>query len=120
MNLQRIALVHTLVLALALLGAAPAVGAAERMLAGHEEGGNLAAAGITEIVTSPAPIIEETGADMRNFGAGGLITGPVVGSIKGAGQALRGGGRALIGILDVLTQPLRESPYHKHAPGSLR
>lgn len=104
---------------LMLLACAP-LGAEERPIAGQLEKGELVVAGAKEAVTAPGAIVRETSEDMNNFGAGAIITGPVVGGIKGAGQALLGGGRMLIGIMDVLTAPIRESSYNRDQVGGLR
>lgn len=106
--------------ALLLLTVSLQVGAEERMIAGNEQGANLIATGAADAVLSPARIVNEIGADVRDFGVGGVVTGAVTGSVKGAGQALRGGGRMLIGILDVLTAPIRNSRYNRNQPGGIR
>ncbi len=91
-----------------------------RMIAGFDEKNALVVRGAKDVVTGPERIVNETTEDMKNFGAGGLITGPIVGGIKGAGQMATGGGRILIGILDILSAPVRESRYIRSQPGNLR
>lgn len=92
----------------------------DRPIAGHEQGGALVMTGAKDTITAPGRIWTETGEDMSNFGAGGIVTGPVIGGLKGAGQALRGTGRMMIGILDFLTAPIREASYNRSQPGGLR
>lgn len=116
MNKSLIAILATLILCAA---AGPST-ADNRMIAGFEDKGDLIATGATDVATAPGRIATETGEDLHNFGAGGLITGPIVGSIKGAGQAAKGGARVLIGILDILSAPIRESRYNRTQSGSLR
>lgn len=85
----------------------PAV-AEQRLIAGDESGDQLVATGVVDTVTSPGQLVNEIGKDASNFGPGALITGTYRGAVKGGLQALQGGGRILIGIMDVLTAPLKD------------
>ena len=82
--------------------------AGERMIAGSERGSDLVATGAADALTSPARVLTEIRDETRNFGAFGIIGGSVRGPIKAGGQALRGGARMAIGILDVLLSPFVE------------
>ena len=95
------------------------VAAEERMLAGKQQGGDLIASAAGETVTAPGRVLTETGDHIGNYGVGGIVTGPVTGAFKGAGQAMRGSGRLFIGIMDVLTAPIRTSRYMQSGPGQL-
>ena len=101
-----------------LLLSAPAL-ANDRMIAGHEYGTELVASGAIDTTTSPMAIPNEIGADFNNFGVGALVTGTVGGALKGAGQIVKGGGKMLIGILDVITEPVRTSTYANGGIGRL-
>ena len=83
--------------------------AGERMIAGSERGSDLVATGVADALTSPARVLIEIRDETRNFGAFGIIGGSVRGPIKAGGQALRGGARMAIGILDVLLSRFVES-----------
>ncbi|MCB1747736.1 MAG: hypothetical protein H6977_12675 [Gammaproteobacteria bacterium] len=87
---------------------APTTQAEERMIAGDQRAEQLIATGAVDSVTSPGRIVDEIGTDARNFGAGALITGTARGTVLAAGQALRGGARMAIGILDIFTTPFRD------------
>ena len=94
--------------ALTLILAGSPSSAAERPIVGSASGDRLVAEGVVDAATAPAQIVQEIGEDSRNFGPGGLITGSVRGGVQAAGQALRGGARMAVGIMDVLTAPFRE------------
>ena len=82
--------------------------AGERMIAGSQRGSDLVATGAADALTSPARVLTEIRDETKNFGALGIISGSVRGPIKAGGQALRGGARMAIGILDVLLSPFAE------------
>lgn len=105
MNLRTLAALAAL--SVLLLAALPAL-AADRPIVGTERGDRLVAEGVVDAATAPAEIVHEIGEDARNFGPGGLITGSVRGGVQAAGQALRGGARMAVGIMDVLTAPFRD------------
>ncbi|MGE0484586.1 MAG: hypothetical protein AB7Q81_10640 [Gammaproteobacteria bacterium] len=87
---------------------APLTQAAERMIAGDEYAEQLIATGAVDSATSPGRIVDEIGKDASNFGVGALVTGTARGTVLAAGQALRGGARMAIGILDIFTTPFRD------------
>jgi hypothetical protein len=76
-----------------------------RMIAEGKRDGDLIATGGRDAVTAPVRLFNEIGEETRQFGPVGLVTGPVRGSIKASGQAMKGGARMLIGLLDILTSP---------------
>lgn len=96
------------------------VAAEERMIAGHGYGSDLVTEGAIETTTSPMAIPNEIGADFNNFGVGALLTGTVGGALKAAGHIVKGAGKMAIGVLDVLTEPVRTSTYASGGPGRLR
>lgn len=110
----------SLFIGLLLLAIALPLSATERMIAGHDRQIELLGVGAKETVTSPGRIASEIGQDVGNFGVGGLVTGAAAGSVKAAGQAAKGAGKMLIGLLDIFTKPLRESRYANVGPGRLR
>ena len=81
------------------------VKAEQRMIAGSERGSDLVATGASDALTSPARVVSEIAKETKEFGVFGLVGGPVRGTLKAGTQALRGGARMAIGILDVLTPP---------------
>ena len=83
----------------------PDLAAEQRMIAGSERGSDLVATGASDALTSPARIVAEIAKETQEFGVFGLVGGPVRGTLKAGAQALRGGARMAIGILDVLTPP---------------
>ena len=89
--------------------------AEQRMIAGSERGSDLVASGASDALTSPARIATEIAKETQEFGVFGLIGSPVRGTLKAGTQALRGGARMAIGILDVLTPP-----YTNTAPQNQR
>ncbi len=88
--------------------AATLAGAEERPFCGSEEKDILLGTGFTDTVTAPADIVHEIGADISNFGVGGLVTGTVRGSVFAAGQVARGGFRMFVGVMDILTAPFKD------------
>lgn len=87
----------------------PAVAMAEeRMLAGTERGEPLIATGASDALSAPATVVRQMVHDGRGLGPLGLVTGAVRGGVRAAGQALQGGARMTIGILDTLTDPLHD------------
>ena len=78
----------------------------ERMIAGPERDVELAKSALVDTVTVPITFTRQVEAEARAFGPLGLISGMVRGSIKGVIQGARGGSRALISGLDVLTAPM--------------
>jgi hypothetical protein len=86
------------------------ISAEERMFAGAQRGSDLVMTGAKDVVTSPVRIFTEIGEETKNFGAFGVVGGGVRGPIKAGGQALRGGFRMAIGVLDVLFSPFTPSP----------
>jgi|GEM_PF-2193449 hypothetical protein len=107
-------------LALLLLGVSLSGTAAERPIAGSFEGGELIVAGVADTALSPAVIANNIGEDVGAYGVSGIISGTLSGTVKGTGQALTGVGRVFVGIMDVITAPVRNSAYNRHSPGSLR
>lgn len=82
------------------------VTAEDRMLAGTERGQPLIATGASDALSAPATVINQMSHDARGLGPLGLATGAVRGGVRGAGQALKGGARMAIGILDTVTDVL--------------
>ena len=78
----------------------------ERMVAGQERGGPLLKSAAEDVVRAPATVPWTMHDEVRQFGPLGLISGAVRGGVKGAVLAMRGGGRAIIGSLDLLTAPV--------------
>ncbi|MEQ8234449.1 MAG: hypothetical protein RLW61_09840 [Gammaproteobacteria bacterium] len=87
---------------------APAPVVQERMIVGTETGDRLVQEGMVDTLSAPGRIVDEIGEDARNFGAGAIITGTARGAVLATGQALKGGASMLVGILDVLTAPLKD------------
>ena len=81
------------------------IAAEQRMIAGSERGSDLVATGASDALTSPARVWTEIAKETQDYGVFGLVGGPVRGTLKAGTQALRGGARMAIGILDVLTPP---------------
>ena len=81
------------------------IAAEQRMIAGSERGRDLVASGASDALTSPARVLTEIAKETQDYGVFGLVGGPVRGTLKAGTQALRGGARMAIGILDVLTPP---------------
>ena len=81
------------------------IAAEQRMIAGLERGRDLVATGASDALTSPARVLTEIAKETQDYGVFGLVGGPVRGTLKAGTQALRGGARMAIGILDVLTPP---------------
>ncbi|MGR8921645.1 MAG: hypothetical protein ACU85V_18680 [Gammaproteobacteria bacterium] len=107
--------------AAAFLAAGGGTAAAEdRMIAGNKENLELVQEGTEELITTPAPVFTETQEDFNNFGAAAIVTGPVTGGVKSVGRGLTGAGKMAIGIMDILTRPIRESNYNRSGPGALR
>ncbi len=86
--------------------------AEQRMIAGSEQGRDLVATGASDALTSPARVVTEIAKETKEFGVFGLVGGPVRGTLKAGTQALRGGARMAIGILDVLTPPYTNREPH--------
>ncbi|MEQ8662966.1 MAG: hypothetical protein RLW62_19300 [Gammaproteobacteria bacterium] len=80
----------------------------ERMIVGTETGDRLVQEGMVDTLSAPGRIVDEIGEDARNFGAGAIITGTARGAVLATGQALKGGASMLVGILDILTGPLKD------------
>jgi hypothetical protein len=99
----------TIVAPLLLILVSTAIPAEERVIAGSEHGTALVAGGATDAITSPVTVFTEIGKDTKDFGPGGVVTGAVRGGLKAGGQALKGGARMAIGILDVLVSPFVDS-----------
>ena len=78
----------------------------ERMIAGPERGGPLLRTAAVDEIHVPVTLATQVRDETRNYGPVGVVSGTVRGSIKGAILALRGGARALIGGLDILTAPM--------------
>ena len=78
----------------------------ERMIAGPDRDVALAKSALVDTVTVPITITRQVEAEARAFGPLGLISGLVRGSIKGVIQGARGGSKAIISGLDVLTAPM--------------
>lgn len=78
----------------------------ERMIAGKERGVPLVRTAAVDEINVPVTLATQVRDETQRFGPVGVISGTVRGSIKGAFLALRGGARALIGGLDVLTTPM--------------
>ena len=78
----------------------------ERMIAGPERDVALAKSALVDTVTVPITFTRQVEAEARAFGPLGLISGLVRGSIKGVIQGARGGSKAIISALDVLTAPM--------------
>jgi hypothetical protein len=108
MNIRTLTITSTLLLFLL----SAAAGAEERMIAGSEQGPDLVVTGATDTLTAPVRIVTEIGEEVKNYGALGVIGGPVRGGIKAGGQALRGAARMTIGILDVV-KSLMVGPDHE-------
>ena len=72
-----------------------------------EEGVGRAVGGAKDTVTSPGRIFEEVQHDTREYGAVGLVTGSIKGGAKAAGQAVIGAANVGVGVIEVLTSPLR-------------
>lgn len=77
----------------------------KRMIAGTMRDGDLIATGARDAVTSPTRIYSQIRDDTKNFGPVGIVSGTVRGGVRAGGQALKGGARMAIGILDILTSP---------------
>ena len=100
--------ISIIILASMLIFLSGASAAGERMIAGSQRGSDLVATGAADALTSPARVLTEIRDETKNFGAFGIIGGSVRGPIKAGGQALKGGARMAIGILDVLLSPFVE------------
>jgi hypothetical protein len=78
----------------------------ERMIAGPDRDVALAKSALVDTVTVPITFTRQVEAEARAFGPLGLISGVVRGGIKGVIQGARGGSKAIISALDVLTAPM--------------
>ena len=78
----------------------------ERMIAGPDRDVALAKSALVDTVTVPITFTRQVEAEARAFGPLGVISGVVRGGIKGVIQGARGGSKAIISALDVLTAPM--------------
>ncbi len=78
----------------------------ERMIAGPLRDVELAKSALVDTVTVPVTFTRQVHEEARNFGPLGLISGVIRGGIKGVIQGARGGSKAIISGLDVLTMPM--------------
>ena len=99
-----LALAPTLALTLALtlslaLQASPASAA---------DGVDRAVDGAKDTVTSPGKIVEGIEQDTREHGAVGVVTGSLKGGARAAGQAVKGAADVGVGVVEAITEPLRD------------
>jgi len=73
-----------------------------------EEGVGRAVGGARDTITSPGRIFEEIQRDTQNYGAVGAVTGSIKGGAMAAGQAVTGAANIGVGVIEVLTSPLRQ------------
>lgn len=71
------------------------------------EGIGRAVGGATDTITSPGRIFEEIQRDTQSYGAVGAVTGSIKGGAMAAGQAVTGAANIGVGVIEVLTSPLR-------------
>lgn len=72
-----------------------------------DDGFGRAVGGATDTITSPGRIFEEVRQETQTHGAVGVVTGSIKGGAKAAGQAVTGAANIGVGVIEVLTSPLR-------------
>ena len=77
-------------------------------VAAEGEGVDRAAGGVADAVTSPGKIVEGIAEDAEKHGPVGVVTGSVKGGVKAAGQAVKGAADVGVGVLEAVTEPLRD------------
>ncbi|MEQ8662615.1 MAG: hypothetical protein RLW62_17530 [Gammaproteobacteria bacterium] len=73
-----------------------------------EEGVERAVGGVRETVTSPGKVFEGISDETRDHGAVGVVTGSLKGGAKAAGQAVKGAADIGVGVVEAITEPLRD------------
>ncbi|MEQ8234472.1 MAG: hypothetical protein RLW61_06560 [Gammaproteobacteria bacterium] len=73
-----------------------------------EEGVDRAVSGAKDTVTSPGKVVEGIEEDTREHGAVGVVTGSIKGGAKAAGQAVKGAADVGVGVIETITEPLRD------------
>lgn len=73
-----------------------------------EEGVDRAVGGVKDTVTSPGKIVEGIASETEDHGAVGVVTGSVKGGANAAGQAVKGAADLGVGIIEAVTEPLRD------------
>lgn len=81
--------------------------AEERFLVGESHGTALATEGATDAVTAPVNVFTNTAEEVPEYGVFGLVGGPVRGGLSAGTQILHGGWKMVVGVMDVLTAPLK-------------
>ena len=74
----------------------------------EEQGVDRAVDGAADAVASPGKIIEEIDVQTSEHGAVGVVTGSITGGAKAAGQAVKGAADVGVGIIEAVTEPLRD------------
>ena len=72
------------------------------------DGVDRAVDGAKETVTSPGQIVEGIEQDTREHGAVGVVTGSLKGGARAAGQAVKGAANVGVGVVEAITEPLRD------------
>lgn len=73
-----------------------------------DEGVDRAVDGAKDAITSPGTVVEEIAADTQEHGAVGVVTGSVKGGVKAAGQVVTGAAKIGVGVIEAVTEPLRD------------
>ena len=72
------------------------------------DGVDRAVDGAKETVTSPGKIVDGIEQDPREHGAVGVVTGRLKGGARAAGQAVKGAANVGVGVVEAITEPLRD------------
>ena len=73
-----------------------------------EEGVDRAVGGAADTVTSPAKVVEGIAEGAEKDGPVGVVTGSVKGGVEAAGQAVKGAANVGVGVIEAVTEPLRD------------